>query len=255
MHPLLHWLEKLLALKTSRTDLHPFTDFPITLVASLLSLTDYAGTREVSGVIARRRDAIHSFVHEGRYDIYVPWRENPPRHAKGRPLIDPQIYNTGAFCLPWHHDLHLFGGLTEGERNADPKIRSIIDYVLAPEFESLLPEYGMIATAPRRYMVSGWRPRLPEPGQAGSEGLLASLLMMAPFSAARRSDWFAAGLGYPDRFRSGPTYDLPKELIRERSPGYWPWNRMRLEERRTRSAHTLESTFWALKIRKLAGLF
>ncbi len=162
-------------------------------------------------------------------------------------------YNSAA-SLPWHHDLHLFGGLPERGRNADPRIRSIVDYVLAPEFSALLREYGMVEVAPRRYMVCGWRPHLPDLGSAGSNGLLAALLMMAPFSASRRSPWFLAGLDYLDRFRSAEIYDLPKQMIRERSPGYWPWSRMRLEEKRTAAAHALESTFWVLKIRKLAGL-
>lgn len=251
---LLDWLATMLAHRRDHTDAHRFADFFLSLVGSLLSLTDHAGTSEVGAVIALRRDTIHDFVRRGTYDIYAPWSGNPPRVAKGRPLIDPRLYREGGFRLPWHYDLHLFGAMAERERNADLEIAAIVDYVLAPEFESLLPEYGMVEVAPRRYMVCGWKPRLPRPTDEGSEGLLAALLMMAPFSAARQSQWFKAGLDYLDRFRNGETYDLPKALIRERSPGYWPWNRMRLEQRRGRSSHTLESTFWVLKIRKLAGL-
>ncbi|MEJ2130764.1 MAG: hypothetical protein P8Y95_03875 [Gammaproteobacteria bacterium] len=250
--PIFRWLEQSLELAAER-DRHTFSHFSIALVGSLLSLTGHAGNKAVASVIELRRDTIYEFVREKRYDIYVPWPAKPPQHAKGRPLVDPQIYNGGRLRLPLHHDLHLFGGLSEGARE-HPKIRAIVDYVLTDDFAALRRDYGMIATGKRRYMVSGWKPRLPRPGERGFEGLLASLLMMAPFEAARRSAWFKASLDYVDEFRDGDRYTFPKEMIRESRTGYWPWNRMRLEERRTRNAHGLESTFWVLKIRKLAAL-
>ena len=106
IEPYMRWLEE----AVERSQEHPFSSFPISIIASRLASLGYK-SRAIDTARAMRLSAILEFVRMGSFDIYVEWggRHKRPEHSKNRQLINPELYKDGRFRLPWHHDIYLFG--------------------------------------------------------------------------------------------------------------------------------------------------
>ncbi len=79
---------------------------------------------------------------------------------------------------------------------------------------------------------------------------------MAHFPRARRHRWFKESANYLEQFREEDgTFLFPASFLRETSPSYWVGGgRIGIEEgRRTAGVRRIESAFWMLKLRRLAG--
>jgi hypothetical protein len=80
---------------------------------------------------------------------------------------------------------------------------------------------------------------------------------MGQFPAARRHPWFVNGLDYLHSFQTEKgTYLFRRSYLPEQPNGYWVNGaRMGLEEdRKTRLAIELESTFWMVMLQYLASV-
>ena len=248
---------------------HVFDVFQQALVASLLAMAGYTDDPAVRAMVSDRLDTTFEFARQHRYDIY----DDPARHRSvpaiwlSRPLIHPDLYPSGRFCLPWIYDLFGFAAVRPEMSPADrEKAATVVRYVLDPAYQALAEGYGIIASGGRRYHAMGWDARLPEPGAPAEPSApagsplqvgywLQRLGLMASFPEARTSQWLVSSMAHVERFTSTHGYLFPKEMLREET-GYWvAGSHMGLgENRRSRSALEIESTFWALRIKKTAGL-
>ncbi|MDD9933148.1 MAG: hypothetical protein OXT09_06070 [Myxococcales bacterium] len=252
--PVRRWLEA----SREWADQHSFGAFARSLLGSQLALAGYRDAPEVQAVVRERTAAIDGWVKKGSLQIHVPWGpdDRPTPFHRRRPLIDPTLYDRGGFALPWHHDLHLLGALPARRRRGGP-VQRIVARVLEPGFQALDWSYGMVRVDSRRFMVSGWQPALPgypsAPGGKAASNLIAALLMMAPFPAARSHSWFVACLSHLDQFTDDDGGScFPASYLRDQRSGYWPWARMRLEDaRNSPRTRRLESTFWRAKLDQL----
>ena len=142
------------------------------------------------------------------------------------------------------------------------QIDTVIEYILADAYQQdIRPGYGNIRKAKRHYYGMGWSVHVP-----GFHGfpvtdpreLVLYMLLLAPFAPANQSPWFAAALDHLDTFRTDRgTWRFPSEFLVEKGKGggyYVLGYHMGLgENRRQKAALELESTFYMLKILKLAG--
>ena len=252
-----------LASQVFRPTGHVFDVFERALVASLLATAGYGGDAAVREQVRSRLDTVSGFVQDGRYDIY----DEPSRHKgvpeiwRNRPVIHPDLYPFGEFALPWIYDMYAFAALMPTLSPEDrQKVRGIVDYVLDPRYQGLSEGYGIIASGGRRYHAMGWDVRLPLPGAPATSAFqmgywLQRLDLMASFEEARASPWFAASMDHLECFATPQgAYSFPRMMIKEEK-GYWiTGSHMGLgENRRSRGALEIESTFWAQKIKRGAG--
>jgi hypothetical protein len=252
-----------LASQVFRPTGHVFDLFERALVASLLAAAGYGGDAAVRELVRSRLDTVSGFVQDGRYDIY----DEPSRHKgvpeiwRNRPVIHPDLYPLGEFALPWIYDIYAFAALLPTFSPDDRrKVRGIVNYVLDPRYQGLSEGYGIIASGGRRYHAMGWDVRLPLPGAPATSAFqmgywLQRLDLMAAFEEASASAWFAASIDHLGSFATSQgTHMFPRTLIKEEK-GYWiTGSHMGLgENRRSKGALEIESTFWAQKIKRAAG--
>ena len=259
--PFRRWLRG----EVARPKTHPLGTFYPTIVAAFLSMAGYRAEPAVRAIIRRRVESVSRFARKKDYSIYVPWtgQHKMPEVAKGRPLIDPRLYEDGNLRLPWVHDVNALTGLAARQRN-DPRVGAIINYILEPEYQRLSPGYGMLWVKGSQYWVMGWDARLPgylekdlsKLGRYEAAQLVQRTLAMSHFRAAWRHPWLARAVRHLESFRTRDgTYRFPARYLVETSSAYWvSGGRMGLgENRRSRLALELESTFWMLKIRRTLG--
>jgi hypothetical protein len=244
-----------------------YTQFPHILVSAFLVMAGYADDA-ARQVIARRLETITSFARKGDFDIYVDKRDYPgvPKGFHNHQLVNPALYHGDDMQLPYIYDLYAFAHLPDTWRNEtiNNQIETIIDAILHPDYQRLPEGYGIMKSEgrPVRYWAIGWNIDLP--GYFGFERLskweqqklLPRMRLMAHFPNAVRHPWFTNVLAHLETFRTDEDcYRFPRSCLVETPLGYWVnGNHMGLEEnRRSKQAIELGSTFWMLKIAQLAA--
>jgi len=243
---------------------HPFREFLRTIVASFLAYTGYHDTKPVHDFLVKRLNLIHSFAENPDLEkVYADESEfSVPEKLKRHRLVNPELYFGQRFILPWVHDIRAFATSKEILQNPElrEKAETIVELLLSPEYQQLQPGYGLMKYGTRYYVI-GWSVHLPNysisPQEETKSDLLLSLEMMAPFEAARRSEWFTRAMEFLELHRTEhDTYVFSKSWMQEKDGGYWVNGAyMGLEDDRQRSLSVeCESTFRMLKIKQLAGL-
>ncbi len=227
----------------------PRGDFMKTIIASLLSYAGYGSTMPVSEHLKARLEMLHSFARQPDFDAIFRDEE--------------QSKDTPNSFLPCVHDIRGFAfcNAIMNSRVLRKRAESVVKVIISDVFQFRLCKRS-IARRGSRFDVMGWAVHLPGYGSS-PEGvefaeLLLTLEMMAPFEPARTSEWFHDSMNYLAQFRTeSGTYRFPRAWLPERKVGYWiRGERMGLEENRgNEMAIECESTFWVLRIRKLAGLY
>ena len=234
------------------------------VVGASLALAGYYDS-VVQTHLNRRLNSIYETVKAGTYDIY----EEPSKYdihpgEWGDHILKWQLYHDGDIKLPFVHDV--FGFAIMYRRTNDmvitDKIDTVIRWILRPEHQRLCYNFGYIRAPHGLGKSVGWKVDLP-----GYEGfdlrfdpidLLIRCWMMAHFKPARNHQWFTNCIKHLESFVTNKgTYIFPSRYITERgNRGYWVFGaRMGLgENRRRRVWRELESTFWMLKIKSVAGL-
>jgi hypothetical protein len=242
-----------------------YTQFTYTLVSAFLVMAGYSDEAARQGIV-RRLEAITPFARRGDFDIYVDKRDYPsiPKGFHNHQLVNPALYNGDDMQLPSIYDLHAFAHLPETWRNEtiNSQMETIVDAILHPDYQRLPEGYGIMKSEgrPVRYWAIGWNIDLP--GYFGFERLskgeqqklLPRTLLMAHFPNAVRHPWFTQAMAHLETFRTDEDrYRFPRSYLVETQSGYWVnGNHMGLEEnRRSKQAIELESTFWMLKIEQL----
>ncbi len=236
--------------------------FMRTLVASMLANAGYISERLVRETVLERLDLIYDFVRRGDYSIYAEKKEyrGVPQAVRHYPLVHPDLYARGHFSLPWIYDILAFRALYEHRNDGTQrkKIEEVISYVLHPEYQRLHDGYGIVLTGKNRYQVMGWSVWLP--GYDGMHDdafkmgcLVQRLELMSHFPNVLSSSWFTSALNRLEEYSTDRgTYRFPRYYIKEKKNTYFvTGGHMGLgENRRQRSALEIESSFWAMKIKK-----
>ncbi len=234
------------------------------IVANFLVMAGYDDEAAVRGQVLRRLEMVADFARRREYDIYIDQDTYPgyPKSFRPKPLVNPDLYPDGELKVPSIHDINAFAHLPQDRRDAatQERIDTVVAYILDDRFQSFPPGYGVIYQGQRRFYAAGWGVDLP--GYFGFD-LTASdagqfvqrLELMGHFPAARRHRWFRGSLDHLDTYRTKRgTYLFPARFLQEKKRAYWvTGGYMGLEEgKRSAKARELESTFWVLKIRKVA---
>jgi hypothetical protein len=229
------------------------------IVASSLAVAGYAHHKSVKQVILSRLDAIYELVKKGTFDIYEePGRFKVSPKAWANHLLKWELYADGNIRLPFTHDIFGFTALYPGaDRLAKHKIDTIIQWILAPEHQHFLYNYGYIRCPDGRGKSVGHKINFP--GYFGFDspdfdpnGLVLRCWQMARFPDASAHPWFRNSMQHLMRFKSDRgTFIFPAPYLPEaRNRGYWiNGDRMGLgENRRNPRWCELESTFWMFAI-------
>lgn len=242
-------------------------------IAAFMARAVYTDEPAVGKVLKNRLETIYEFTRQGNYDIYVNPADYPrmPRNFQKRPLVNPVLTKLGNNCLPSIYDIiGLAAYLSECSNEGDwAKADTIINYILNDKYQNLAPGYGVLRTEDGRYYAIGWSVHLPGyfgtpsddtiPHQVTPEtkgAFVQRLVLMGQFPAARNHPWFTSGLNHLQDFQTEQgTYLFPRPYLQEKTNGYWVSGAcMGLEEdRKTRLAIELESTFWMVSLQSLAS--
>ncbi len=258
--PMLRWVAR-----AAPPESDPVHGFTLRLVVCLLEVTGYGDSPAVADILLPRLDKLAAFARAGRYDIYVDSSRfaGYPSAFGSTPLVDPALYPDGELPLPSIWDLYALASLRA--RKEDPglrrKIDAVVRYVMSPDYASLAPGYGAMRMGKRRFWKIGWHLPLPESEDSGrpssgapATSALQNLELVARFPGGRRSAWCSLWLRRLEGWTTQDgTYLFPRGLLAERRSGYWVLGSyMGLEEnRRSRQALELESTFRILKLTRL----
>ncbi|MGY5853849.1 MAG: hypothetical protein RTU92_09805 [Candidatus Thorarchaeota archaeon] len=245
----------------------PHSIFYQTIIASFLSYAGYGSTSPVANSLKGRLDALFTFARSTDFStIYVDKSEYKglPKSPSSQEheLVNPELYPDQQFVLPWIHDIRGIAFCNDFMENAPlrAKAETVVKMVLSEEYQEIPFSYGL-AKYGERYYVIGWAVQLPGyrtlPEKQELAELILNLEMMARFDVARKSEWFKQSLEYLESFQTEHrTYQFPRSGLPEKNVGYWVGGlHMGLEEnRKSKLATELESTFWVLWIKHLAGL-
>jgi len=236
------------------------------LVASGLTRAGYYDDKATLNFLITRLGELYKFTSKGSYDIYADTNDYPdiPKAFKDRPLIKPELTPDCRVLLPNIHDIYAFASYPPDiiDKSVKEKIRTVIKYILHPDYQALPEGYGIIRQDKRRYYAMGWSVHLP--GYRGFKlnqwhvgFFIQRLELMAHFPISHKHKWFEESLKHIKGFQlTLGQYKLDRTYLKEKPNGYWVTGTyMGLEEnRRYPLALNLESTFRILKIKKLANL-
>jgi hypothetical protein len=234
----------------------PWTGFSRPLVASYLAYAGYGDTQPVKATMLERLRVSLDFVENfDPQDFYV-------KDSKKEWLVSSRFHRDVEQGLPYVHDIR---GLASSkwvfeDREYHRIVERVVDTILSPEYQGLKQGYGYLKHGNRTYSI-GWSVHVPGfssvPAQNEMSRLLLCLEMLAPFKAARESDWFQTSMTLlEEQITDEGYYRFPRKWLPERQSGYWVGaHYMALEDdRRKPSAIDYESSFRILKIKQLAGL-
>ncbi|MFX0041748.1 MAG: hypothetical protein ACFE8L_02445 [Candidatus Hodarchaeota archaeon] len=244
----------------------PLSVFYQTIVASFLSYAGYGNITPVFSHLKKRLAALYSFARDPDFDsIYIDKTKvkgfPKGRHYDSHRLVNPELYPNKQFMLPWVHDIRGIASCREIMDDSlwREKAESVIEMILTQDYQNIPFSYG-IADYGGKYYVIGWAVNLPgyytKPTERNFAWLLRTMEYMARFEAGRKSSWFQKSLEYLEDFQTNDgIYFFPHAWLPEKNMGYWVHGAyMGLEEnRRTKKTIEIESTFWILWIRHLAG--
>jgi hypothetical protein len=234
------------------------------VVGTFLALAGYLQDGALRDYLDHRLHLLNEFARRRDYDLYLRRGayHDIPRGLRDRPLVKPELFESGEQRFPSIYDIqalaHYPGDLMDGA--AQRRIDTVIDYVLHPDYQALPHGYGIMRAGRGRYPAIGWSVHLygydgfdvvgPRAGE-----FVQRLALMAHFPTARKHRWFRQGLAHLEGYRTQRgTYLFPRPYLQEHRRGYWVTGAyMGLEQsRRARLSLELESTFWMLKMKKLA---
>lgn len=229
------------------------------ILASALALAGYTGHEAVVQILRSRVDVIYEAIKGGNFDLYEEpgkFRVHPKEWANH--LLKWELYADGNIKLPFIHDIFGFACLyKQAGAGVKHKIGAILQWILAPEHQHFLHNFGYIRCPDGRGKSVGHKTDFP--GYFGYEAqdfdprsLVLRCWQMAHFPEAREHPWFQKSMQHLEKFitESG-TYVFPQGyLIEARSRGYWihGWRMGLGENRRNPRWYEIESTFWMLAI-------
>lgn len=212
----------------------------------------------LTDIISERVHAIHEFIRAGNYDIYVDPAGYPsiPKQRAMHPLVNPLLYEKNVWKLPNIHDMFAFANLPAAlcKKSIQDKIDDIVEYILDERYQRLYRGYGLMLVPPRTYYSMGWSVHLDHYFENASglspDGVVWAMELMSHFKPARESGWFRKTLQHLQQFEKDGLYEFPAAYMTEGKNKYYVGGgHMGLgENRKSKTALTIESTAWMLRI-------
>lgn len=236
------------------------------ILASGLARAGYEEDEPLGVLLHGRLKDLYRSTRKGTYNIYLDADSYPelPQNYQGRHGVVKPEFVEGDFLLPYIHDIYALSHFPSNLNNdgSKDKIGTVLNYILHPKYQALPHGYGYIKSkqnGKNKYYVLGWKADLPgyhgfDNEIDGVEYLVQRLELMAHFPVARKHRWFRDCLKHLESYCTGEgTYAFPRSYLKEQRIGYWVRGaHMGLEEnRRSRRALEIESTFRMLKIKRL----
>jgi hypothetical protein len=201
-----------------------------------------------------RIDMIYDFTQHMDFDIYDNVADYPsvPKPFQDRPIIKPGIASGEKIRLPLIYDIVMMAAVyNDVAPEIKVKIKTIMDYVISPLYDVVIPMYGIFCAAPRKYYAMGWDCKKPfNDNRNYSNQNLHRLLLYANFPTVVKSAWFQNVIVYLTQYKTATgTYIFPKEFLPENDGNWVLGVRMSLaENRRKKQWIEIESTFYMLKL-------
>jgi len=214
----------------------------------------YSGEEAVDKVLRECLSKLHRTAAANRYDFF---RTPDESNRLPKPWADKRVYKdvfspvTGQLPVPTCYEFYALCSY----RTSNPRLRTMIDdvvyFVSQPEFQSITGS------------IYGWDEKKRQ-AWAGGEAFIARAVepdrlimfmeLASPFESARASYWFKEGLRRLERFRTPRgSYRFHVEYLMERPNRYYLYRGAHMglgENRRSRHALEIESTFRMLRIMK-----
>jgi hypothetical protein len=209
---------------------------------------------ELLDFVVNRIDTIYEFTKQMNYDIYddVAAYKGVPKTFHDRPVVKPEIAYGSRIRLPLIYDIVAMAAVynrISAEKQA--KIDNIIKYIISPEYDVVVPRYGILSAPPKKYYAMGWDCKKPfNDSQDYTNPNLHRLLLYSEFPVVVESLWFQNALDYLTQYKTeADTYIFPKGYLPEENSNWVLGVRMSLaENRRKKQWIENESTFFMLKL-------
>ena len=201
-----------------------------------------------------RINTIYDFTQHMNFDIYDDIGNYPgvPKSFQDRPLIKPEIANGTVCKLPMIYDiLSMAEVYARVSAEIQGKIDNIISYVISPEYDIVVPMYGILRAEHRKYYAMGWDCKKPFNDNHGYDyPNLHRLLLYSRFPIAVKSAWFQNAIDFLMQYKTASgTFVFPKDYLPEKDCNWVLGTRMSLgENRRKKQWAEIESTFYMLKL-------
>ena len=236
------------------------------IIAPFLIRAGYRAEPGVAAWFGPRLEALYRTAQAGLYGFLMDESERAdlPPSARDKqtyrlsfdPVGDetplPSCYDLYALCYYAHHDTETW-----------KKIEAVLEYLVDPRFQNTPGGYIWDTSKRQHYAAGrGFLATLPGFGRVPPEEvdrprLVMFLEAMAHSRTGRQSAWFREHLAYLEGCRTPEgTYRFPKEYLKEsRGGGYYLYGGAHMglgENRRTKRALEIESTFRMLALKRLA---
>jgi len=201
-----------------------------------------------------RINTIYDFTQHMNYDIYddIKKYSGVPKSFRSRPLLKPELANGTVCKLPVIYDvLSMAEVYSRVSGDIRAKTDNIINYVISPEYDIVVPMYGILRSEHRKYYAMGWDCKKPFNDNHGFEyPNLHRLLLYSRFPSAAKSTWFQNAIDFLMQYKTtNDTFIFPKDYLPEKDCNWILGTRMSLgENRRKKQWAEVESTFYMLKL-------
>jgi len=226
------------------------------IVAGYLLIGDGAD-ETARQVVLDRIDALYDFVTNSplKFDIYVePDGFSIPKAYRAKRLVNPALYEEGAFGLPLIHDIFIFAHVFRTLPKAyQTKIIAIVDYVADPKYQGFDYGYGLVKYGQNKFHFMGWSAHMPLYNDALSvdyfkKGLVFRMPLFSTFEHPNIRAWQDRLRDYFNAYQlDGGLYCFPNEILPEVKNSYFLNGRHTSlnENRRRKTGKIVESTFYA----------
>jgi hypothetical protein len=228
---------------------------PLVLLPFLLR-AGYTHHPYVQQWLTDRVEKLYDTAEQCSYDFYLDSEEasKVPKAWRGKPIYRDRFGHAAGYALPTSYDFYALAYCPPSISYIDDletKCESIVAFLSDPRFQSTEGGYGWDKPNYRCYAAGRVFLACVEP-----QRLLLFLELGAHFKSARKSEWFRQGIATLEEHQTPEgTYRFPSTLIPEKTGTHiYAGSHMGLgENRRTKLALKLESTFRMLLIKKLTG--
>ncbi|WP_027834284.1 hypothetical protein [Maritalea myrionectae] len=208
-------------------------------------------------VVLDRIDALFEFVVNSplKFDIYVePDGFSIPKAYRSKQLINPALYEDGAFALPLVHDIFIFAHTHHKLPDAyQRKIKVIVDYVADPQYQDFDYGYGLVKYGQNKFHFMGWSAHMPLFNDTLSvdyfkKGLVFRMPLFSTFENPNIRAWRTKVRDHFDEFRNEDgLYSFSNDHLPEVKNSYFLNGRHTSlnENRRRKAGKIVESTFYA----------
>ncbi|MFX0062513.1 MAG: hypothetical protein ACFFC7_10030 [Candidatus Hermodarchaeota archaeon] len=230
---------------------------PLSFISKLLSGIGYYSL--VKDNYDKRIHLMYDKLQETGFDIYLNPKEATFKFPSrwGHALVKPEYIVDDQLLFPNLYDLFVFSQLKLEKLEIWTKIEKIIEIIFDERYQRLKEGFGYGLYSNGKVYAIGYKIGLPGFFKFDSSQIdgtfLLKVFLMSYLPSATKKPWFKQSIKFLEQFKTDRgTYNFPNKILKESTSGYFIKGAyMGLSEnRRSKNAKELESTFWMLAIKK-----